>query len=237
MKRKWRIVYSFSVALIVVVSCFYFIRVGLPKVERREGKDIIISYVSHRNGAMEDLFNEQSDLLDTQSIFLPSKWSTEEDLTLSITNKSLFEDFPDGALIKGNEDVFPQGLRIIGEEQDILSIVDRHLGSDFRYFSIRESEMEKVRQRHAYLTVRDMRTGGVMLREEIGTDVNFPNYDSLWREGRFQHIVDVHMIAPEPLLLASSGIDSIDSYIRDYIRKSLRINELGRGYYEIFFEP
>lgn len=94
--------------------------------------------------------------------------------------------------------------------------------------------------RRARLEVRSNETGKVVLTQTIPVDSNREVSD-VWPDWRpFEAFVTVSQSGglSEPLMLGGSGSDTVDRFMRDYLRRSMRLDlRLGPGNYRISIGP
>lgn len=94
--------------------------------------------------------------------------------------------------------------------------------------------------RRARLEVRSSDSGSVVLADSIPAESNRETPDA-WPDWRpFEMFVTVSDSGrlSEPLMLSGSGSDDVDRFMRDYVRRSLRLDlRLGPGNYRISIGP
>ena len=242
---RWRWSIGIAVALVFHLGLIAVTRVGFapqPRVDRPEGR---VWWLGDR------VFLEGEDSLRGQELAI-----FRDDPLILVTGQNFAgrrppsdETQPPGQIFSSFEPVLvmpvdrsPPGL--VTAPSDQLDPASALQGFRWNYFSRfeRGDPVERVfERRRARIEVFAGGSGALMLAESLPVENN-PETPEVWPDWRpFELSVSVSDTGrlSEPLMLrGGSGSDVIDRFMREHIRRRMRLDlRLGPGHYRIFIGP
>jgi hypothetical protein len=185
-----------------------------------------------------ELLREQAYLFDSAPLFLPTRWNSASLPTvraLELKPPDLFELFP--ARFSYGEADF--GSRAIEAKVPVLNLATLDtLDSATRIpFGRDRVEQPRLSPRFALLEVRLPGSPEVVLAEPVGAEGAPRAGRQLWAPAEFYLHVEQVGVVGELVLLAGSGVEEVDLFLREEIRRLLRARMLDGGYYRVLAGP
>jgi len=240
-KRRWTV--SALGALVVVVVALMLVRVpDAPLPTRAPPKPVV-------QVAPRATVHEQTMMLDLAPLFLPTKYNAtfrEKDLPLhepgesfldraalppaqGDTDRNLTENLPPVATLRGQPLAKARPL-------DALSL--EGTGALALGFGRDNAPVQPLASRGGCVQVTMLTSGERMLTENLSIEAR-PPVDKAWQPVEFFAAIDAAgLVGPLTLGPPGSGVDEVDSYLRNFLAQTWRVGErLPPGFYRISVTP
>ena len=188
----------------------------------------------------ETLLREQATLLDPTPLFLPTDWNaSQQPLPTEVRRQpeQVFGNFPwvpffDESTLKlpaGPVQPLPQG------PQDLLKQAPR---DPFVGFDRRDEPLAPLPARLGYVEVSRVSDGQIELAQKLERAVVLPAGRLDWQPAEFLVDVTPTGLLGRPAITASSDIEEVDLFLRDYLTEVLHLGErLSPGVYRVVVGP
>lgn len=190
--------------------------------------------------AGDSWLQEQATLFDPTPLFLPTKWNTNQGPLPVTVQRQPGQAFPDfdakptygrAALVLpiASAEPAPQ------QPEDLLKTQSR---DPFLGFGRIDLPLKALPSRTAVVEVRDAGTGKVVLNQALGGEVAIPAGEPDWKPVEFLVSVNAGGLLGRPMETASSDVEDVDAFFRNYLAKTLRLGErLAPGMYRVVVGP
>lgn len=184
--------------------------------------------------------NEQATFYDPTPFFLPTKWNTNQGPLPASVQPQPGQVFPNfGAeLTYGRSEL---ALPIAAAEStprspsDLLKTPSR---DPFLGFGRVDIPLEPLAPRTAVLEITEIGSGRVVHVPNIASSVVLPAGQAEWQPAEFLVCVTAEGLLGTPVETASSDVEDVDVFLRDYLEKTLRLGErLAPGMYRVVIGP
>ena len=205
-------------------------------VAQKEYKSAPSFITIQKSDDYEEMTREQSMLLDSAPLFLPTRWSTTQrrDVEYQGAQTDLFEGFSPEITLSADR-MKPVSVVVPVEKIGVATTVDGRTMS----LAGRPGETDSrlaVKARAACYEVYASNSGKVVITGVFEGPLPEAG-DLLWQPAEFWvRIVQEGMMGP-PLITSGSGSDSLDASLRRRIVASREIVMLPPGYYRVVVGP
>ena len=211
--------------------------------EARAGKPIAAPKVSieHLDEGMGDpLLRERATMFDPTPLFLPTEWNTSQrPLPAAVQRQpgQVFGTFAPRLTYNAAELALS-----VGPERSLpASPVDLLKGpahDPFLGFGSEDLPLTALTLRRGFVEVRKVGSGEVVYARDLGGEIAPPTARLDWQPAEFLVTVTVAGLLGQPADTASSDIEEVDVFLRDYLAKTLRLGErLPPGIYRVVVGP
>ena len=221
-------------AMILVATACRFLPV--EKLAHSGHTDVTPYIALQRPISLADTTRDQSMLLDSAPLFLPTKWSTAAvgGMIFSKDNMDMLESFAP-ELTLSSEKLKPQPLGMTTDKDasapSTASIVGSFIGRNSD-----SNTKNSLTPRVAYCEVHDADGDKIVLSGVLDAPVEATG-EILWQPVEFWVRVVQQGGIGAPLLSSGSGSDAIDEALSEMISKSDFLIKLKPGYYRIVIGP
>lgn len=230
---------SVAIALLVHATGLLFFQLG---EEEPPAEWADLSFVSlpstHRQEAQGDLLREQAYLQDSAPLFLPTRWNSASSPAVRALEQrpdGLFEPFP-VRLSYGETDFGLGAISSINPGtplQNLAAFADKaHLT-----FGRTERAAPELSARFASLEIFELSGGEAVLAKSLPGEGAPEAGQQLWKPAEFLLQVTAAGVVGEPVLLHGSGVEAVDSFLRDAIHRASSQRMLDPGYYRVLAGP
>lgn len=184
---------------------------------------------------------EQAILFDPKPLFLPTDWNTyEHPLPTGATRQpgEVFRDFEPKLSYGQRELALPmEGTQTLAAPQSPLDLLKSPIRQPFTGFAREDVPIKSRLARKGRLEVMNMATGEMVIKQNLGDDPA-PPAGRDWQPVECLLTVNTAGLLGRPLITASSQVEEVDAYFRDYLVKTLHIGErLSPGFYRVVAGP
>jgi hypothetical protein len=191
-------------------------------------------------GAADQLLREQATIFDPTPLFLPTRWNaSQRPLPASVQRQpeQVFGDFAP-KLIYGEAEL---SLPISASQtlpKDPLDLLKQASRDPFLGFGRQDEPLTPLPERLGWVEVQRVGDGHPMLRCKLERPVVLPAGRLDWRPAEFLVTVTVAGLLGRPVGTASSDIEEVDLFLRDYLSEVLHLGErLPPGMYRVVVGP
>jgi len=207
-----------------------------------------IAYAPGQSFTPDALLGEQAVLLDTEPLFLPTRWNTLRDPLPASRVAATLDPFPPaeprltlgtgggGAVFPGEARAFPGQSTAGDPPPEPRTLLRRHHWSPLLTFGVRPDTGKAAPVLEGpSLRVETLRGGGesVLTRTFTGPEGD----GGLWEPAVFLLSVGPAGAHGRPLLEKSSGDEELDARLRGHISRAFEGGALKSGYYRITVSP
>lgn len=209
--------------------------IPVKSVARQEFKKTESFITLQKKGSYEEMTRDQSMLLDSAPLFLPTRWSTAgvKNVEYSGAQTDLFEVFAPEITL--NADKMKPATIVVPVEK---VTADSIAGSATRLLGVSADAQSKlaIQQRSACYEIYAA-NGGKLIKKGI-VEAGIPEADGfLWQPAEFWVRVVQEGLLGQPLLTNGSGRESLDAALRKIVASSRDVSLLPPGYYRVVVGP
>ena len=188
----------------------------------------------------DTVLRDQATLFDPTPLFLPTRWNTDQEPLPAAVQRQpgqVFPDFDAKLTYSRPELVLPiESAEATPERPVDLLKVQSH--DPFLGFGRLDRKLAPLAARAAVVEVREVGTGNLVLRRVLGDDVAIPAGEARWQPAEFLVSVTTAGLLGRPMETASSDVEDVDVFFRDYLMGTLRLGErLAPGMYRVVVGP
>lgn len=229
--------FAITVGIGVHLAGFLLFRVVAEPTPAPDAPAIYVSIASKGPDGFGS--SDAADLADSEPLFLPTRWnaSTSPQRSVAISGQaaSPFDPFPAEVVLGPAEAPLPAVTPVLpSSARDALEL---NRGAIFATFGRDETSQPSQISREPSIMVYDYRTGRSLGSIPPPQAHESPDFPEDWRFAEFQVYVDYSGIVGTPLLLNSSGHESVDRFWSSYLTGNLSSNTLAPGYYRLIAGP
>lgn len=173
--------------------------------------------------AAGDLLREQAEYFDPTPLFFPTSLNYGQGRPIGALGREPSEGFVDYAPdFRFTEKLAAYGLSADPAPQrpeDLLTFADE---SPFAGIGRTPLAFPRLQERRGFVEVKSLKGGVVVLRQTL-QELSLPVED--FAPVEFLLLIGANGVVGEPLITTNSGLDQVDSYLREYLVKSYRIGE------------
>ena len=182
---------------------------------------------------------EQAALRDSEPLFLPTCWSGIEEKKREEGKRRFTETFKlfQAQLYLKSKDAlahFPTVCSSISCGEDVLKLEYWDFFSNFGQCS---SSVQSLLERSAFVKGIDLDRGEIVWMQTIKTLPKDLPPGVVWAPVEFLVLVDSSGVVGLPLALSSSGVEEIDTILKNYLNTQKLSEKLPSGYFKIGIEP
>lgn len=185
-----------------------------------------------------ELLREQASLFDSAPLFLPTGWNAASSPAVNALEQrpaELFDSFP--AQLSYGETDFGLGAIVNLKTRSPLQTLERFSDRSHNVFGRAEVDHPKLSRRFALLEVVDSSGGKLVLSSPVPMEGAPDEGGQLWEPAEFLVQVEAVGVLGDPVLLRGSGLEEVDQYLRDSLRRLMRERMLATGYYRVLAGP
>jgi hypothetical protein len=179
-------------------------------------------------------------MFDPTPLFLPTEWNTSQrPLPAAVQRRpgevfGTFDPRPLYATEKLTLSVGPEPSLPAGP----VDLLKGPVRDPFLGFGSEDLPLAPLVQRTGFVEVRKVGTGEMVYAGALGGDVALPALRMDWQPAEFLVTVTVAGLLGQPADIASSDIEEVDAFCRDYLATTLRLGErLPPGIYRVVVGP
>ncbi len=190
--------------------------------------------------AGNSLLRDQATFFDPTPLFLPTRENTDQEPLPEPVQRQPGQVFPDfDAKLTYSR---PELLLPIetGEStpQRPVDLLQAPSHDPFLGFGRVDTPLSPLDVRTAVVEVREVGTGNLVLKRVLGGEVEIPAGEPGWQPAEFMISVTAEGLLGKPMEVASSNVEDVDLFFRDYLVGSLRLGErLAPGMYRVVVGP
>ncbi|HUJ44350.1 MAG TPA: hypothetical protein VLW52_12180 [Opitutaceae bacterium] len=199
-----------------------------------------VNFARLDEGSGDRLLQEQATMFDPTPLFLPTEWNTSQrPLPTAVQRQpgqvfGAYEPRPLYATEKLALSVGPE-RPLPASPVDLLKGPPR---DPFLGFGSEDLPLVPLTLRKAFVEVRKVGTGEMVYARDLGGDIPPPTLRLDWQPAEFLVTVTVAGLLGQPAAVASSDIEEVDAFFRDYLATTLRLGErLPPGTYRVVVGP
>jgi hypothetical protein len=235
--HTWLVASAVTACLIALaVLAWRFMPVGA--VDARQPQRVTPFIALEQQGDSAAMTRDQSLLMDSAPLFLPTRWSTSLAGRVvggdSGTTADLFAPFASEVVLDASM-LRPSARTVsIGPAKPAM-YDDMNVG----YLIGRRDDVQKalvLPQRGAFYEVRPAGGGKAVISGSIDTQIAEAG-DLVWQPVEFWVRVVQEGVVGVPLLANGSGSDSLDAVLRTIVTNNRKLADLPPGYYRIVIGP
>ncbi len=239
--RVWWVAGLVAVLVVISLGFLFSIRSDSDQPQPRpvsttRGSEIGLTRLVRTSES--NLVAAEAEFFDPTPLFLPTEWNSDQNvLPASILRDpgQMFQDFP-SRLIFTDEGLglqFPRIAQAPNDPVDTIPILDTN--ASFSGMGRGEISPPNLPERGGFLEVRLAGNGQRVMAEVLPT-MALPMGN--WHPLELIGVVGAAGLIGDLSMVESSGVDEIDTTIRDYLVKSVHIGErLNPGFYRILVGP
>ena len=186
------------------------------------------------------LLQEQATIFDPKPLFLPTPWNAgQRPLPATVLRQrgQVFSDIEARPVFGEGELALPLASAQVlpGRQADLLRGAPR---DPLLAFGREDLPQNPLPSRQGLVEVRRLDTGNVVLVQTIEDGVALPASRLDWQPAEFLVTVTAAGLLGRPVDTASSDIEEVDAFFRDYLVKTLHLGErLAPGMYRVVVGP
>jgi hypothetical protein len=199
---------------------------------------VSITPIDGRSGNL--LLHDQATIFDPTPLFLPTEWNTNQGPLPAVVQRQpgqVFPDFDPKLTFGQAELVLPIESAESTPQQpvDLLKVQSR---DPFLGFGRVDVALAPLASRSAVVEVREVGTGKVVLTRMLDIQTSIPSGEPDWKPAEFLISVTAEGLLGRPMETASSDLEDVDVFFRDYLATTLRLGErLAPGMYYVVVGP
>ena len=210
-----------------------------PRPIHKPEREDVQPFISLQRPGNADMARDQSMLLDTAPMFLPTRWSTAitpDTVYVDTTTSELFQSFPQEIAL--NAGTLRPARRKFGDGAAALTAQPSRASSN--YLLGRKTDADKrmiLHPRAAFFEVRSDAAGDKIV---LSGDLDVPDEETgglAWPPAEFWVRVVQEGVAGAPLMSSGTGSDNLDAALRDKLAANDAIKLLQPGYYKVVVGP
>jgi len=186
------------------------------------------------------LLHDQATLFDPTPLFLPTELNTNQGpLPAEILRQpgQVFTDF-EAQLTYSRPELELPGESAASTPQRPVDLLKAPSNDPFLGFGRVDGLGTPLNSRTGVVEVREVGTGNLVLKQVLGSEVTIPAGGPDWQPAEFLVAVTAEGFLGRPMETASSDLEDVDVFFRDYLAKTLRLGErLGPGMYCVLVGP
>jgi hypothetical protein len=189
-----------------------------------------------KNNATAEMTRDQSMLMDSAPLFLPTRWSTSGTRHVEYTDSQsdMFESFSPEITLNADR-MKPPATDVPVDKNAVSAKVDAH--STFLIGRSGDASGKQVMNaRSAFYEVHAAQDGKLIMTGTIQNPIPEAG-DLLWQPAEFWVRVVQEGVMGSPLLTSGSGNDSLDAALRNIVSSEKKIALLPPGYYRVVIGP
>jgi hypothetical protein len=241
-RRRWAGWLVVTLTVVFAVAAFMVLfRISDRGVRSTPGGSASKVQLTRLDGGMGDsILQEQATLFDPTPLFLPTEWNTNQrPLPAAVRRQpgQVFQTFEPKLRYGEAELTLPvASVQALPTQPGDLLREPSH--DPFLGFDREDVTVSALSSRQAYLEVRKVDTGEIVLTRSLegGAPPLAARVD--WQPAEFLVNVTAAGMLGRPVDMASSEVEELDSFFRDYLAKTLRLGErLPPGIYQVAIGP
>lgn len=193
-------------------------------------------------GMGDRVLREQATMFDPTPLFLPTEWNTgQRPLPAAVQRQpgQVFSTFEPKPIYGEAELALPMGSErsLPASPMDLLKEPSH---DPFLGFGLEDEPLNSLPPRQGLVEVREAGTGEMMpgYPRKLEGDLVLPAGRPDWQPAEFLVTVTVAGLLGQPADTASSDIEDVDAFFRDYLANTLRLGErLPPGIYRVVVGP
>ncbi|HUL53676.1 MAG TPA: hypothetical protein VLT83_09740 [Opitutaceae bacterium] len=191
-------------------------------------------------GTGDRLLREQATMFDPTPLFLPTEWNTtQRPLPTAVQRQpgQVFGTYPPRPMYAEAELVLSVGPEqpLPASPVDLLRAPSR---DPFLGFGQEDLSLRPMTSRKGFVEVRKVGNGDLVYARELSDDIAPRTAFLDWQPTEFLVTVTVAGLLGQPANIASSDVEEVDAFFRDYLTKTLRLGErLPPGIYRVVVGP
>lgn len=237
---RQRLSHTWPLAVVIslvalLVPLWVVMYLGMESVEHREFERQK-PFISMENPSQEaDITRDQSMLLDSAPLFLPTRWNTAgvNQVLGEERGMDFFEPFNKEVSLSTN------AMRPVLGKSPVNTGNDAMLGAEQIAFSIGRdyaTSAVKLAPRDAFMELRRADDGALLLSRTL--ELPLENIgDRLWQPVEMWLSIVESGVLAEPLLSESSGMDALDDYLSRLVAEDEELALIAPGYYRVVIGP
>lgn len=191
-------------------------------------------------GAGDKLLREQANIFDPTPLFLPTKWNTSQRPLPAAVGPQPGQVFsPFGAqLVYGKEELALPIEASRALPKSPLDLLNEPSRDPFVGFDRQDLALAPLPARFGVVEVRRMDSVEAALEFPLDRAVILPAGRLDWQPAEYVITVTVGGLLGRPANTASSDVEEVDVFLRDYLSKNLHLGErLAPGIYRVVVGP
>lgn len=191
-------------------------------------------------GMGDRVLREQATMFDPTPLFLPTEWNTgQRPLPAAVQRQpgQVFGTFEPKLMYGEAELTLP-----VGSERSLpaspVDLLKESSHDPFLGFGLEDEPLTPLPFRKGFVEVRKVGTGEMVYARNLGGEVAPPTSRLDWQPAEFLVTVTVAGLLGQPADTASSDVEEVDAFFRDYLANTLRLGErLPPGIYRVVVGP
>ena len=191
-------------------------------------------------GMGDRILREQATMFDPTPLFLPTEWNTgQRPLPAAVQRQpgQVFGAFEWKPSFGEAELALP-----VGSERSLpaspVEMLKEPSHDPFLGFGMEDEPLTSLPLRKGFVEVRKVGTGEMVYARNLGGEVAPPTSRLDWQPAEFLVTVTVAGLLGQPADTASSDVEEVDAFFRDYLANTLRLGErLPPGIYRVVVGP
>jgi hypothetical protein len=184
--------------------------------------------------------SEQATFYDPTPFFLPTKWNTNQGPLPASVQPQPGQVFPNfGAeLTYGRSELALPIAAAESTPQSPADLLKTPARDPFLGFGRADVPLVPLAPRAAVFEITEIGSGRVVHVPNIASGVVLPAGQTEWQPAEFLVCVTAEGLLGTPVETASSDVEDVDVFLRDYLEKTLRLGErLTPGMYRVVIGP
>ncbi len=191
-------------------------------------------------GTGDRLMREQATIFDPTPLFLPTQWNASQrplPSTVQRQPEQVFADFAPQTVFDEAELSLPISANQVLPKGP-LDLLQQASRDPFVGFDRQDEPETPLPARFGFVEVQKVGGGSPVLRCKLDRPVVLPAGRLDWRPAEFLVTVTVAGILGRPVNTASSDVEEVDLFLRDYLSEVLHLGErLDPGTYRVVVGP
>jgi len=188
-------------------------------------------------GTEDQVLRERGEYFDPTPLFFPTERNYgQKGLPASLRRQpgQVFGSF-DAKFTFQDRGIQPYGVEAQGPSEQLVDVLNQGNGAPFAGMGQNDVYRTPLTERAGFLEIRTMKDGNIVVAQDI-KGISLPQSD--FRPLEFIATVSSAGLICEPVLVAGSGRDEVDAFLRAYLVKSFRLGErLSPGLYRVLVGP
>jgi hypothetical protein len=186
------------------------------------------------------LLYDQATFFDPTPLFLPTEWNTDQGPLPAPVQRQpgqVFPDFP-ARPTYGTAGLVLPIAPAESTPQRPVDLLEAPSRDPFFGFGRIDAPLAPLTSRVAVVEVREVGTGKLVLNRVLDGTTAIPGGDPDWKPAEFLVSVTAEGLLGRPMETASSDLEEVDVFFRDYLANTLRLGErLAPGMYRVVVGP
>jgi hypothetical protein len=190
--------------------------------------------------AGDSLLHDQATFFDPTPLFLPTEWNTNQGPLPAAVQRQPGQVFPDfdAKLTYSHAELVLPIESAESTPQRPVDLLRAQSRDPFLGFGRVDVLLAPLSSRTAMVEIREVGTGKVVLSRVLGGEVAITDGGPDWQPAEFLISVTAEGLLGRPMETASSDLEDVDLFFRDYLAKTLRLGErLAPGVYRVVVGP